>query len=94
MKREAARFSLMVATFILITQLSAISTVTQAVQTENKNQTYQMRSMPTPTRQANADACRRKCRRVYNRCLQAAGTNAARRRACRSRYGTCLMHCG
>ncbi|HEY0324171.1 MAG TPA: hypothetical protein VGC66_24710 [Pyrinomonadaceae bacterium] len=93
MKREAARFSLMVATFILLTQFSAFNTITTAMQGGgNGNKTAQMQTMPT--RQANADACRKKCRIAYRQCLRRAGGNAARRRACYNRYKTCLMHCG
>lgn len=94
MRREATRFSVLLAAFILVMQLSALAPVTQAMQC-GTGATTQMRPIGrTPTRQSDADGCRLKCRREYRRCLRLAGNNKRRKRACYIRYNSCMMRCG
>lgn len=107
MKRETARFSLLVVTFVLVTQLFALAPLTQAMQcggqgNGNKKQTYAMRVDPDPAQPGTRGRRRRgmgrncgwRCRREYSRCLANAGGNQGRRRACAVRYRNCLRRCG
>lgn len=97
MKREAARFSMMAVTFILVTQLFAPAPVSEAGQSE-RQRTYSMRVDPQPGsqdqgRRRGRSWCYRRCRREYNRCLAYAGNNWGRRRACQIRFRNCVRRC-
>ena len=101
MKREATRFSLMAVTFILVTQLYSVLPITQAFQSENRNQrTYSMRVDPGEQpgmrgrrRRGGQNWCARRCRYQYSQCLSYAGNNWGRRRACAVRYRNCVRRC-
>jgi hypothetical protein len=95
MRRRSTRFSMLLVAFVLVTQLAAFAPVTQAMECGGGTSQAQARPMQrTPTRQADADGCRLKCRREYRRCLRLAGNNLRRKRACYIRYKNCMMRCG
>lgn len=95
MKREATRFSMLVVTFILVTQIFALSPVTQGVQkTRNEKQTY-MRKIPSERQVSSGQRrCLRRCKRAFEQCIEQAGGNAGRRRACEARGRACVRRCG
>lgn len=94
MKREATRFSLLIVTIILVTQLAALSTVTQAAQTQRGKQTY-MRKIPSEGQVSSGQRrCLRRCKREFERCIEQAGGSERRRRACEARGRNCVRRCG
>lgn len=100
MKRKAMHYSMMLATFMLVTQLFAFAPVSQAGQSERRQRTYSMRVDPSAQpgtrrmrRRGQQNWCYRRCRREYSRCLSWAGGNMGRRRACAVRYRNCVRRC-
>ena len=94
MRRETTRFSLLIVTLILVTQIFALYTTTQAVQPRKNKQTY-MRKIPSESQVSRRQRrCLLNCRREFQRCLNWAGRNQGRRRACEVRGRNCVRRCG
>ena len=94
MKRGVTRFSMLFVAFILLAQLSALSPVTQAVQSNKNRQTY-MRKIPSEGQVSNSQKrCLRRCKRALDICLARAGNNRGRQRACAVRGRACARRCG
>lgn len=100
MKRKAARFSMLAATFVMVIELFAFAPIVQAEPQGNRQRTYSMRVDPSSQpgrrgrrRSGGYNWCGRRCRREYSRCLSYAGNNWGRRRACAVRYRNCVRRC-
>ncbi len=94
MKSLIRRFSKLFVAFILITQLYALSPVTQAVQTNNNKQTY-MRKIPSSGKiTASQKRCLERCKPALDRCLAQAGNNERKKRSCAVRARSCARRCG
>lgn len=94
MKRGVTCFSMLFLAFILLAQLSALSPVTGAAQSNKNKQTY-MRKIPSEKQLTNSQKrCLRKCKSALDICLERAGKNQGRQRSCAVNGRNCARRCG
>lgn len=94
MRRRSTRLSILIVIFILVTQLAALSTVTQAVQPQGNKQTYMRKIPPQGQVSRGQRRCLQRCKREFERCIERAGGSERRKRACESRGRSCVRRCG